>query len=319
MKRYRHFLVTGAIFLLLVSILAALASTDVGASGFLHPAIVWINVVQRSLYEILATAVRQAHDRSSPWPLLVLFGVSFAYGVLHAVGPGHGKIVISSYLVASGSQVRKGLLISFASALVQAASAIILVGVLALALDFTRIEIDQKGQLLEEASYALIILLGVWMLVSSFRAGAHCAHLHGHHGAGGHDDHHSHDDAARTPSSAVEFGAPRHDWRHYLAVILATGIRPCSGAILVLLFTLAQGMFPAGIVATVVMALGTSITISALAILAVLSRRTALSVAAEDSEWQSRIHVGLSAISAVVVVTAGCVLLFATLSQPLSL
>jgi ABC-type nickel/cobalt efflux system permease component RcnA len=78
-------------------------------------------------------------------------------------------------------------------------------------------------------------------------------------------------------------------------------------------------MFPAGIVATVVMALGTSITISALAILAVLSRRTALSVAAEDSEWQSRIHVGLSAISAVVVVTAGCVLLFATLSQPLSL
>ncbi|HYB09600.1 MAG TPA: nickel/cobalt transporter [Alphaproteobacteria bacterium] len=319
MKRYRHLLVTSAIFLLLVACLAALASTDVGAAGSLHPAIAWINAVQRSLYEILANAVRHAHERSSPWPLLVLFAVSFAYGVLHAVGPGHGKIVISSYLVASGSQARKGLLISFASALVQAASAIILVGVLALALNLTRMEVDQKGQLLEEASYALIILLGVWMLVSTFRAGAHCAHLHAHHGADARHDQHIHEDSEGTPSSAIEFGPLRHDWRHYLAVIFATGIRPCSGAILVLLFCLAQKIFVAGIVATFVMALGTSITISALALLAVASRRTALSVAAGDSEWQSRIHIGLSALSAVIVVAAGCVLLFASLSQPLSL
>jgi nickel/cobalt transporter (NicO) family protein len=318
MTRYRHLLVTGAIFLSLVAILALLASTDVGGSGFLHPAMAWVNMEQRRLYEILAAAARQAHDRSSPWPLLGLFGISFAYGVLHAVGPGHGKIVISSYLVASGSELRRGLLISFASALVQAASAIVLVGVLALVLDFTRLEIDRTGQLLEEASYALIILLGVWMLVSSFRFGAHCAHHHGHHGAGGRDGHRS-GDTSHMPAHAGEFGAPRHGWRHHLAVIMATGIRPCSGAILVLLFTLAQGMFPAGIAATVIMALGTSITISALAILAVLSRRAAVRVAAEESEWQSWIHAGLSAISAVVVVTAGCVLLFATLSQPLSL
>ena len=275
MTRFRQHIFAAVIFILLLGMLTLLASTDIGGAGFLHTLIVWVNTTQRRLYSVLAAAVRHAKDTSSQWPLLILFGISFLYGVLHAIGPGHGKVVISSYLVASGSQIRKGLVISFASALVQAASAVTLVGLLALALHFTRLEIDRKGQLLEEASYGLIILLGLWMLVSSFKRDGHLGHRHGH------GEFHDHAVPAERP--ATGFALPRHNWRHYAAVITVTGIRPCSGAILVLLFALAQGIFLAGVAATFIMALGTSLTISALAILAVLSRHAAMRVVGEDS------------------------------------
>ena len=66
------------------------------------------------------------------------------------------------------------------------------------------------------------------------------------------------------------------DWRKILAVVFSVGIRPCTGAILVLIFALTQGMFWAGVAATFAMAFGTAITVAALATLALGSRELAL-------------------------------------------
>lgn len=308
--RYRRPAAALAACILLLGAWAILSSTDLGGPGFLHGLLLAVNQLQRRLYEVLASAIQQTKSSSSPWPLLALFGASFVYGVFHAVGPGHGKVVISSYLVASGGEARQGLLLCLASSLVQAASAVALVAVLALLLDFSRLEIDQEGRLVEEVSYGLIILLGAWMMISSLRP----------EWSGGHDHrHHFPKDPARGVATTAGGRTTRARWRRYAAVVLATGIRPCSGAILVLLFTLAQGLFLAGIGATLVMALGTSITISILAILALLSRRAALRVAGEDSRWRARIGSGLGVLSAVAVVAAGSLLLLATISQPASL
>lgn len=311
MTGHLRLIVTGVACVALFAACAVLASTDLGGAGPLRHLLGPIVQVQGDLYRALATGLRGAKSTYSPWPLFLLFSVSFLYGVFHAVGPGHGKVIISSYLVASGSQVRQGLMLSFVSSFIQAMSAVVVVGVLALVFDLTRLQIDATGQLVEEASYGLIVLIGVWMLVSSLERGASHDHDHGL-------DHPSVAGSDRT-NEAFDRGARRSTRRRAAAVVFATGIRPCSGAILVLLFTLAQGMFPMGVAATFVMAFGTGITISTLAIMAVLSRRAALRMAAHDSKWQSRVHRSLAVVSSAAVVATGSLLLVATLAQPMSL
>jgi len=128
-----------------------------------------ITRLQQQLQRDLAGIARALKEGESWAPLATLLFFSFLYGVVHAAGPGHGKVVISSYLLAQESQVRRGIQLSFLAALVQAFSAIALVGVLALLLDLTRREAAAKVQLLEIASYSLIILLGLWMLVAALR------------------------------------------------------------------------------------------------------------------------------------------------------
>jgi nickel/cobalt transporter (NicO) family protein len=292
-----RWLAAGCAGLMLVAVLLLLASADAGGAGLLHGLFALVNGLQRELYRSLATAVRNANSATSIWPLLVLYGISLLYGVLHAVGPGHGKAVISSYLVASRSRIVKGVILSFAASLVQAVSAVAMVGVLALAFGLTRIEIDTGSQWLEQASYGTIVLIGLWMLVSAWRGGMH---RHSHH-------HAHHPELGEAPRNATST-------RQYAAILLATGMRPCTGAVLVLLFALAQGMFVTGVVAAFVMALGTAITISALAALAVLSRHASLRLAGADEAWHGRIERGLAFFGGFVVVAAGLFLLMASLA-----
>ncbi len=115
------------------------------------------------------------------------------------------------------------------------------------------------------------------------------AHQHGHDHHHEHDHHeHDHDHAGHVhdehcghshgpePSQLAGPGG----WSRGLGAILTVGIRPCSGAILVLVFALAQGMFWAGVAATFVMGLGTAITVSTIALIAVSAKGIAKRMAA---------------------------------------
>ena len=96
----------------------------------------------------------------------MLAAMSFIYGVVHAVGPGHGKTIISSYVVANEETVRRGVIISFIAAALQALSAIALVGILAFALNASGLKINAWANQLETVSYALIALVGGWLLTT---------------------------------------------------------------------------------------------------------------------------------------------------------
>ena len=183
----------------------------------------------------------------------------------------------------------------------QAISAIVLVGVFALLLDFSRLETTGQVRWLEIASYALIIAIGGWMLYSTLR-GKSCGHDHGP----GHDHGAGHGEPEITGRSPLG---------HMAALVMAVGIRPCSGAIIVLLFTLAQGMFLAGVGATFAMAVGTAITVSALALFTVLSRKAAMRVAGANSVWEGRINKGLGVTGSLAVSLFGVLLLVAALDQ----
>jgi nickel/cobalt exporter len=269
---------------------AALAQTPFGAPRA-APAqaggiIGWLLAKQSEFYREMSAAIRAAKsDGSAVWTLLV---ISFAYGVFHAAGPGHGKAVIASYLIANEETARRGVVLSLASALLQALVAVAIVGVCAWLLNATAKTMCGAERAIEIASYALIAAFGarlVWSKGGGFfralqaKAPApalamahhhHADHHHNHHHGHVHDEHcgHSHGPAP------AELAGPG-GWRRGLGAIVAVGLRPCSGAILVLVFALAQGLFWAGIAATLVMALGTAITVAVIAVLAVSAKSVA--------------------------------------------
>ncbi len=313
-------------------------ATPDGGGGFggpLGPFFAWIAVHQAAFYKSLTahlTAIKE--NGAAVWFLL---GVAFVYGVFHAAGPGHGKAVITSYLVSSGETVRRGVAISFAAALVQACSAVIVVGIGTLIIGMTAQTMTGMTDWLEVGSYAAIAVVGAWLLWSKTFGGGHHhhhhhfvgghhdhdhghrGHGHDHHGHGDHDhgdrdhedcEHHDHDHAhlhghagghdhtavaaavaARPPVRPVKASPPSGNplvraW----SAILAVGVRPCSGAIILLVFAVSQGLIAAGVAATFVMALGTGLTVAALAVLAVSARGLALRFAGADSGAGLVIH-----------------------------
>ncbi|KJC33837.1 nickel transporter [Bradyrhizobium sp. LTSP885] len=307
----------------------------------------WLLAKQSEFYREISATIRAAKsDGSAVWTLLA---ISFAYGIFHAAGPGHGKAVISSYLVANRETARRGIVLSFASALMQSLVAVVIVGICAWLLNATAKTMCGAEKAIEIASYALIAAFGarlVWVKGGGFiralqvprpalaMAGAHHDHDHGHdhhhhHAHEHHDDGHNHDHAhdhahdhgddphhvhdehcghSHGPTPA-ELAGPG-GWQRGLGAIVTVGIRPCSGAILVLVFALAQGLFWAGIAATFAMGLGTAITVAAIAIAAVSARGVAERLSAARDGGGMLIMRGLEFGAAGLVLLFGLGLLF---------
>jgi nickel/cobalt transporter (NicO) family protein len=246
----------------------------------------WLLAKQSEFYREMSATIRAAKsDGSAVWTLLA---ISFAYGIFHAAGPGHGKAVISSYLVANQETARRGVVLSFTSALMQSLVAVVVVGLFAWLLNATAKTMCGAEKAIEIASYALIAAFGarlVWLKGGGFiralqvqrpvTVTAMAAQHHGqhHHHNDGNHEHHEHDEHCGHSHGPVpgELAGPG-GWRRGFAAIFAVGLRPCSGAILVLVFALAQGLFWAGVAATFVMGLGTAITVAAIAVMAVSAK-----------------------------------------------
>jgi nickel/cobalt exporter len=295
----------------------------------------WVLAKQAEFYRMLSGAIRAAKADGSA--AATLMGISFAYGIFHAAGPGHGKAVISSYVVANNETWKRGVILSFASAVLQALVAILFVGIAAVLLGATAKMMGDAVRIIEAVSYGLIALIGARLLWVKGRAllrllmpqtaelahaHAHASHGHSHHGHAHHDhahnhdhahDHHhdhDHDDAsawghAHAPEPAELKG--RDWWKRGLAAIVAVGLRPCSGAILVLVFALAQGIFWIGAAATVAMGIGTAITVAAIATVAVMARGAAGKFA------KAKPGVGMIALRGFETAAAGVVLMFGVL------
>ena len=314
----------------------------------------WIFAKQAEFYRQFSSLLRAAKtDGSAAW---TLFGLSFLYGIFHAAGPGHGKAVISSYIVANNETWTRGVVLSFASALMQALVAVVLVGMAAAVLNATAATMGRAVNVIEIVSYSLIIVIGVrllWVKGRAFMAllhmlhrpaavGAavtprdhdHAHHGHAHHGHAHHHDehdhHHDHDhDHDHGEGHAHHHHAHGEDasawghahapepeelagpggWKRGLSAVLAVGLRPCSGAILVLVFALAQGLFWAGVASTFVMGIGTAITVAMIASIAVGARAWAQHFADARSGYGMLAMRGIEVGAAVVIIAFGALLL----------
>lgn len=346
-----------------------------GSPSILRSAFAWILAEQQRVNRQLAAAVKDMKDGNMLEGTLVLAFLSFMYGVLHAAGPGHGKAVISSYVLANERTVRRGIMLSFLAAGIQAMSAIVIVGVLAILLNATSLQIRSAEAWIETVSWGFVALVGLWLLWSQIksmrarralgehahgatlipaRAEAHShAHAHAHaHADAGHQHHdgaccghdhgpghaHSHAGHGHTQGHAqahahththshdgaccdhAHMPDPRQlegelSWRKALAIAFSVGIRPCTGAILVMIFALSQGILLAGVFSTFAMAFGTAITVSVLASLALGSRELAQRVAGSDSGWGGMVSSGAGLLGSGLVFAMGISFFFASLSS----
>jgi nickel/cobalt exporter len=328
----------------------------------------WLLAKQAAFYTALAAMIRSAKiDGSALWGLM---GLSFLYGIFHAAGPGHGKAVISSYLFANDETWRRGITLSFASAVMQSLTAILIVGVGAVLLGATAKLMGNTVKIIEIVSYGLIVLLGARLLwvkgygffgaLSELRTDstgrtadlethshAHCGHAHDDkschlhrehhhddrdapgfgcdkvHGADGmsqHDDHHGHghyhygEELDVLPWGHAHGPEPEElagpgGWQRGLSAVVAVGLRPCSGAIIVLVFALAQGLFWAGIASTFVMGLGTAITVGTIATIAVGAKALAKRVAHKPTGYGTVLVRGVEFGAAGLVFAFGILLL----------
>lgn len=321
-----------------------------GGPGWLSAFFGQVSVWQTHFYRQLTAAVRawQA-DGGAAWTLI---GLSFAYGVFHALGPGHGKAVISSYVLANRQTARNGALLALLSSLVQALVAIAMVAALALVFNATAAVMNQATRWLELASYVLVTLLGAWLVwikairpllrrrraaamavaaaaaptsVASAPALKGAAALraiavrasapHGHAAAPAqpHDHAHDHHDDCGCGHAHVpppdQVAGPLN-WRRAWTAIFAVGLRPCSGALIVLVFALSQGFFLAGVASALAMGLGTGLTVAALACLAVAAGGAATTLGARLSGVAAaRLRYGVEALAALAVLALGVLLL----------
>lgn len=287
----------------------------------------WIAVQQAMLYRELASAIRALRGESPMMAALILAGLSFAYGVLHAAGPGHGKAVISSYVLANEETVRRGIGLAFAAAFVQALSAMVIVGGLAKLLGLTGMELKTLAFQLEQVSYVAIAVVGLWLCyravrhVMAERAPATVAHRdhHHHHHAHHHHDHQNHDHGAccghaHMPDPTTVARAT--GFRERAAIALAVGIRPCTGAIIVLVFAAAQGLFWAGVGATLAMALGTALTVSLIAAAAVSGKQGVLQMVSLSPGRAQRVLGVLGLLGGITVTLLGVMLYFGSTQTP---
>ncbi|MDH4988210.1 nickel/cobalt transporter [Aminobacter anthyllidis] len=337
----------------------------VPSTGMFSELLNWINVHQQQFYRSLTGSLKAMRDGESGG-IWVLVGLSFAYGILHAAGPGHGKAVISSYMLANEVALRRGIMLSFVSAFLQGATAIVLMTLVFLVLRGTSVSMTNATWFLETVSYALIAAFGAWLLWKKLKPMAFgfgsvpvhslsAAHVHAHdhhhdHATCGHDHSHDHHDHAHGHSHAHhdhghehhahDHGHAHHahavgevcsscghshapdtrmlegkhfDWRTAWSAVAAVGIRPCSGALIVLSFAFLNGLWAGGILSVFAMALGTAITVSALAVLAVTAKNWAVAIAG-DGRAGNRVHNTIEIGGAALVMLLGLVLLAASLS-----
>jgi len=306
------------------------------ASGPMQRMWSWVQEKQGEAQSALKSGVRGLKTAEPFSAALLLAAISFVYGVLHAAGPGHGKAVISSYVLADGRTVRRGVLLSFMAALIQAFSALVVVAILLLVFGAVGLHKAAMEAWLEAASWGLVALVGAWLLYYQLRLALAPAHApgdasghrhHGHHHDhrhhhGLHHDHHHHGAACEV---CAHLPAPSQlqgdwSWRRALLLAFAVGIRPCTGAILVLVFAIGQGLWWAGVFSTFAMALGTAITVSALAALAVGFREATARIAGRgSSKWGNRVQLAAGLGGAALVLILGAVFFVGSLGsvQPL--
>lgn len=249
-------------------------------SGGLAVLETWVQGWQREAQNRLAGAVRALRG-GEPGAVAALLAICFAYGVLHAAGPGHGKMLIGGYGVARRVRLVPLAAIALASSLAQAAVAVALVYAAVAVLGWTREAVlGASDEVMAPVSHVLIAGLGLWLVWRGVRGLQRQAVAgHDHSDNHGHADDHGHvhgPDCGHAHGPTLEEVSRVAGWRDAAALIAGIAARPCSGALFLLILTWQLGLAAAGIAGAFAMGLGTATVTVVVAGLAVWAREGAL-------------------------------------------
>jgi nickel/cobalt transporter (NicO) family protein len=270
--------------------------------------VIWQKVLNREMTQLLQQVAEQPHQAGFT---LMLF--SLAYGVLHALGPGHGKVVISTFLATHPARLKTSMKLTLLAALLQGGVAIGLVTVMLVVLQTSSRELHLGSYWLEKGSYLLVMALGVWVgwrAVRALRAALKPVakmQIHAIRPHHQHDDHcgcgHAHLPSAAQMEQAVS-------GKTQALVVFSMGLRPCSGAIMMLLFAKVIDVYVWGVASAIAMAMGTAVTVSAMGLLVQRSRKLAekLGSASPTTQGAQVLMPLLAIVGSVVLVVVGALL-----------
>ncbi len=276
------------------------------ASALEVPLLSRVQIRVNSLFTDSLTAVGESGSAKA---LIIALLLSFAYGALHTLGPGHGKTVVISYFVGTGGSLRRGLTMGMRIAIIHVMSAIVLVFALDFVLRQTTGTAPSDYRAIRLVSYGLIIAIGAvmfWQAVASILTGRRSKthdrdhrHTHGHHHNHDHHHHdHSHQGCAACEAAVTAAETPRGGgW-----IAASIGIVPCTGALIVMLFGLANDLILPAVLMVLCISAGMAVAMSVIGIAALWGRGWAERSFSKGSTGQKRF------ISAARVTGSACVL-----------
>lgn len=293
------------------------------SSGALDQIARYAAELQREYQNAIGAAV-QAIRSGQPGALLGLIGVCLAYGFFHAVGPGHGKYIVGGLGFSSNAGMRKFVLLSLGASVAQAGVALALVygGFLILGLS-SRLLLATAEQVLAPASQLAIGAIGAWLALQAAKtlwalAGRQSS-VDDHHHHDHHDHHHHHHDDAccgHAHGPTIEEADAVKTWRQAAAVIASIAIRPCTGAVLLLIVSWRMEAYLAGFLGVLAMGLGTGALLSAVAVSSVFARRFALWQAHVPAEGALVLFSGLRLLAGLTILAIAGFLFVGAASQP---
>ncbi|MDK4741952.1 nickel/cobalt transporter [Rhizobium sp. LEGMi198b] len=324
--------------------------------GPLAPIFLYVNYEQQAFYRALTKSIEAM--RQDPWQLWTLIGLSFAYGIFHAAGPGHGKAVISSYMVANEIELKRGIIISFISAFIQGLVAVLVVGAAYFVLRGSGITMTMATNAMEITSFVMVIIFGGWLLFRKLRSmiqarpqrqevqlatsvgpismslfedapngSAPAQRLSHFRAAPQTGNRYNCDDPTHDAGNGMVCETCGHSHlpdpkmlsnenfsvREAWSAIITVGLRPCSGALLVMTFSMLNGLYLGGLLSVIAMSVGTALTVSLLAIIAVFAKGTAVHFTGRGSRLSMWVGNGIEILGALLVICTGIVLLGASL------
>ncbi len=272
--------------------------SDVNASfmnSFGMPFFQQIAGFQRQIHEAITSQIETLKEGKSLAALWSLLLVSFGYGVFHVLAPGHGKVIVSSYFLGNNAGWRDGVWAGLLMAIGHTVTAVGIVAVLYLAFGLGQFAVLNDARYMELVGYGLIAAIGIWLLWRALRNAPECSSCGHHHHGHGHD--HEVVEQLKKPSTGL---------------FAAASLVPCTGSMIILLFTLANDVLWAGILAVIAIALGMWVTITIIGLTSMLLRR----VMVGDGEHVGAARRGFTKVlrvcAALIVIATGSLLFAGT-------
>lgn len=244
--------------------------------------------------------------KDSPSPFVVLAAVfaAFIYGVLHTLGPGHGKMVVASYFTSHGAQFWRGVLVGVQVAFAHVAGAVFLV----LTTDFAMRQIlantDQALYAMRTISFSLIFLIGLFMFWQAVRhalgktTASTCSHCdHAHHGEHDHHAHHTGHGKQQTKREAV--------------MAWVVGAVPCTGSLLILLYAMANDVLYLGLIMVLFVAIGMAMTMTLIGWICIFGKQNILDRFFSLSASGHKLHISLEILGSIMIMLIGAALFLA--------
>lgn len=264
---------------------------------------------QRRINQVLSTSLRDVQSGTGSLALWTLVTVCFGYGVVHTLGPGHGKAVVVAYFLDS-TRPRAWIEGIFAGgwiAFTHTLAALLLAGALKLSSTVGLFGAMREVRNVEIVSYTLILLVGLWRLWAGITGRVH-EHWHGDHDHG-HRDHHGHDHAhehghGHGHHHHHDHEPPQRTIAGWL-LLTAAGIAPCAGALVIILLSIALDVLWAGVVGVIAIALGMAVTLAAIGMASMVAHRL---IIAEGRSQEIGRFTAIAA-SLIVIATGGTLLL----------